>query len=107
MSGGNGYHLTDVQCGYHTVRFKRDRAELARIVSNHCDWLTDGQGVFDSSGERIARSFEDAAAAMIDLGWIVLPHDIYWGSVKSAQPSPEGAIRAKLDDEGGHPSVSL
>ncbi|WP_199509229.1 hypothetical protein [Nucisporomicrobium flavum] len=97
--------LAEVQCGYTTVRFKRDPAELARIVSKQCKWLTDGEGVFDSAGVAIARSFEDAASAMIELGWIVPPHHVSWGAVQDARPSAEDAVRARLDDEGGHPAA--
>lgn len=46
------------------------RTEIAKIIGNHSDWRLNDAGEVISSGEKVADSIEDAAVAMMKLGWI-------------------------------------
>jgi hypothetical protein len=42
---------------------------------------------------------------MVELQWIILPHQIYWSTIDASTPSAEEALAARLDEEGQHPTV--
>lgn len=95
-----------IQGGATTVAWDRSDTELARVIASRRGWLTSGDRVLDSEGKLIARSIEDAAAAMRDRQWFMNARSIFWSTIENER-DPEAAIRGSLDSQGRHSSLPV
>lgn len=57
----------------------------------------------DAGHQRIAFTIEDAAAAMVELGWIVNSHS-NWREIPTDGPQAAAKLRALMDSEGKFPA---
>lgn len=87
------------------VRQKSD-TENARTVANHYGWRFNADDeLTEDHGPRIAYTIEDAAAAMVELGWISR-YRVNWPGHNDGRDAAH-EIRERLDENGTHHSRSV
>lgn len=88
-----------VQAANTTETRRRSVTELARIAATGRGWRFAWDGaLLDELGDEIAASIEDAARAMVSLGWLRATSTtfVHWDAVMQATDSAAAAIRGEL-----------
>jgi hypothetical protein len=95
---------TVIQAARWTEGLNRSSTELARIVASGLNWtMDDHDQIVDTSGDEIAYTIEDTAAAMAELGWFVdNGAGIHWSQVPDDSAAAAAAVRGRVSD-GCHP----
>lgn len=71
-----------VQAAEVTEARRKSNTELARVVAAHRGWSFDETDqLCDAGGAVIAWTLEDAAEAMVELGWIVEVQHVVWTAI--------------------------
>ncbi len=88
----------------------RSATELARIVAHElglrCD--DDDSIISATDGKLVAKTIEDLAMAMLELGWIAANHAIDWNRVRVHDGEHAiGELRGALGDDGSDRALSL
>jgi len=93
--------LEPVQGPKYTTGYKSP-TELLRAIAQHSGWCVDeNDQLVDGTGNLIASSIEDAAAAADQLRWYVSDPDgvetgVYWSEIPNEADARAAAIRAQL-----------
>lgn len=92
-----------VQSARNTEGRRRSKTELARMVAKHSDWFFDvDDRLTELPGSKvIAYTIEDAAAAMLELGWILANgKGVAYSDMPSDTHQRAVDLRAALDRDG-------
>lgn len=88
-----------VQAAHPIVAVPRSVTELARLVAAHRGWSLTSRGALeDEEGGKIADTIEDAARAMVSLGWLRATTSSYvqWEPIPRVSASAADAVRGEL-----------